>query len=421
MNLVLKNAQVWQNGKFSGQHVFIQQGRVTEISQRAPQPSSDSIDCNGFHIFPGFTDVHVHLREPGFSMKETIRTGTLAAARGGYSAVCAMPNVNPVPDSLESLHQQLEMIRQEAVIQVVPLGAITMNEEGKALSDMAALAPLVAGFSDDGRGVQQQEMMLAAMEKARSLDQIIVAHCEDESLVHGGVANPSAFSRCFALPENAPESEWKQVQRDLELVRQVGGRYHACHLSTRQSVALIRQARQEGLDVSCETAPHYLLLDDECLENHGRFKMNPPIRGKQDKEALLAGLLDGTVDMVATDHAPHTMEEKERGFLGSPFGVVGLETAFPLLYHHLVLTGRMSLSRLVEVLHDAPNRRFRLDNAFEVGRLANLAVWDLQKSYRVDPADFASMGRATPFSGWQATGRCLLTMSQGRVAYREGV
>lgn len=421
MNLVLQNAQVWLDGRFRSVHVFIREGMVSELSNRTPQPDEDCIDCMGYHIFPGFADVHVHLREPGFSMKETIKTGTLAAARGGFSAVCAMPNVNPMPDCLKGLEKQLDIIREQAVIQVLPLGTITKGEKGEELSDMAAMAPKVAGFSDDGRGVQQDQVMLAAMKMASSLNQIIVAHCEEESLVKGGVANPSAFSRCFALPENAPESEFAQVKRDLDLLRQVGGRYHACHLSTRQSVELIRQAKQEGLDVSCETAPHYLLLDDGQLENHGRFKMNPPIRAKEDREALLAGLIDGTVDMVATDHAPHTQEEKDRGFLQSPFGVVGLETAFPLLYHHLVLTGKLSLARLVEALHDAPSLRFGLRNAFVIGQPANLSVWDLQKEYQIDPAEFVSLGKATPFLGWPATGRCLMTMSQGRVAYQEGI
>ncbi len=398
MTLVLNNAQVFRSGVFSRNDVSVSLGGGVS---RAVSPVC--VDASSFVVLPGFVDVHVHLREPGFSYKETIRSGSLAAAHGGYTTVCAMPNLNPVPDSMEHLQPELDAIRRDAVIRVLPYGAITEGEKGEKLADLDAMAPYVVAFSDDGKGVQDREMMRAAMLKAKQLGRLIVAHCEDNSLLHGGYIHDGAYARTHGHRGICSESEWRPMQRDLELVRETGCGYHVCHISTKESVDLIRKAKAEGLDVTCETGPHYLLLDDSCLQEDGCFKMNPPLRDKADREALLEGLADGTIDMIATDHAPHSAEEKGRGLEKSAMGIVGLETAFPLLYTELVEPGVISMERLMELLHDAPCRRFNIptDTGF--------TVFDLNDTYRIDPADFLSMGKATPFTGWEVQGRCLLT------------
>ena len=398
MTLVLNNAQVFRSGVFSRNDVSVSLGGGVS---RAVSPVC--VDASSFVVLPGFVDVHVHLREPGFSYKETIRSGSLAAAHGGYPTVCAMPNLNPVPDSMEHLQPELDAIRRDAVIRVLPYGAITEGEKGEKLADLDAMAPYVVAFSDDGKGVQDREMMRAAMLKAKQLGRLIVAHCEDNSLLHGGYIHDGAYARTHGHRGICSESEWRPIQRDLELVRETGCGYHVCHISTKESVDLIRKAKAEGLDVTCETGPHYLLLDDSCLQEDGCFKMNPPLRDKADREALLEGLADGTIDMIATDHAPHSAEEKGRGLEKSAMGIVGLETAFPLLYTELVEPGVISRERLMELLHDAPCRRFNIptDTGF--------TVFDLNDTYRIDPADFLSMGKATPFTGWEVQGRCLLT------------
>ncbi len=418
MDCVLTGGLVWSQGQWTPQRIVIQGGVVTAIGDEGSLPRPSTINCQGFHIFPGFTDVHVHLREPGFSYKETMKTGTRAAARGGFTALCAMPNLNPMPDTLASLKEQLGIIRRDAAVRVYPLGTITKGEKGETLSDMAAMAPYVPGYSDDGRGVQNMAVMRDAMLKAKTIQKIIVAHCEDERLPHGPV-NDSAFARHLGLPVNAPQSEWGQLQRDIELLEQTGAAFHACHLSTKESVALVREAKARGLDITCETAPHYLLLDDTRLENHGRFKMNPPIRGPRDREALVDGLLDGTVDMLATDHAPHSVQEKSKGLLDSAFGVVGLETAFPLLYTHLVKPGILPLEKLIRLMHHAPNQRFGIDTALEVGKPANLCVWDLNRQGVIRPEEFLSMGKATPFEGEPIWGACVMTIADGRLAWQE--
>ena len=377
-------------------------------------------DCHSYAILPGLVDVHVHLREPGFSYKETIRSGSLAAARGGYTTVCSMPNLNPTPDCMDTLQPQLDLIRNTAAIRVIPYGTITRGEKGELLSDMEAMAPHVIAFTDDGRGVQNDEMMRAAMRKAKALGKMIVAHCEDNSLLHGGYIHDGEYARAHGHKGICSESEWRQVQRDLELVRETGCSYHVCHISTKETVELIRRAKAEGLDVTCETGPHYLLMDDSMLQEDGRFKMNPPIRSREDRDALLAGLLDGTIDMVATDHAPHSTEEKSRGLQGSMMGVVGLETAFPLLYTYLVKPGILSWGRLLEVMHYAPARRFGLPCGMEEGAPANFTVFDLEQEYTVDPEEFVSQGRSTPFTGWKVSGRCLMTVANGAVAWSDG-
>ena len=363
-------------------------------------------------IFPGFCDVHVHFREPGFSYKETMETGSRASARGGYTTVCTMPNLNPVPDSLEHLNAQLERIRSGACIQVVPYGAITVGERGETLADLEAMAPYVAGFSDDGRGVQSEELMRQAMLRAKALGKPIVAHCEDNSLLRGGYIHDGAYAKAHGHRGICSESEWGPIARDLELVEGTGVSYHVWHISTKESVELIRQAKAEGLDVTCETGPHYLVMDDSMLEENGRFKMNPPLRSKEDREALVQGLLDGTIDMIATDHAPHSAEEKARGLEKSAFGVVGIETAFPIIYTYLVKPGILPLERAVDLLCANPRKRFGLT----LGR--DFSVWDLDAESTVDSKDFLSMGKATPFEGWKVSGRCLATIRDGQIVYQ---
>ena len=363
-------------------------------------------------VMPGFCDVHVHLREPGFSYKETIAAGTRAAAHGGYTAVCTMPNLDPTPDSPAHLAAQLEIIRRDACVRVLPYGTISVGERGEELADLTALAPDVCGFSDDGKGVQNPALMRRAMEQAKRLGKPIAAHCEDERLLHGGCIHDGVYARAHGYPGISSESEYAQIARDLELARQTGCAYHVCHISTRQSVELIRQAKAEGVDVTCETGPHYLVLCDEDLQEDGRFKMNPPLRSRDDRAALLEGLLDGTIDMIATDHAPHSAEEKAGGLLHSKMGIVGLETAFPVLYTHLVRPGILSLERLVELLSTNPKRRFGIDTG------TDFTVFDLSQAYDVDPETFLSRGRATPFAGQRVYGRCLMTVCRGAVVYQ---
>ena len=366
-----------------------------------------------YMIFPGFCDVHVHLRQPGFSYKETIKTGTQASAHGGYTTVFSMPNLKPVPDSAEHLKEQLDIIKKDAVINVLPYGAITVGQNGEELSDMEDMAKDVIAFSDDGRGVQSEEMMKEAMLRAKSLGKIIVAHCEDNSLLHGGYIHDGVYASEHSHRGICSESEWGPIKRDIELCRQTGCAYHVCHISCKESVELIRQAKAEGVNITCETGPHYLILTDEDLKEDGRFKMNPPLRSKEDRQALIEGVLDGTIDMIATDHAPHSQEEKSRGLEKSAFGIVGIETAFQLLYTHLVKKNIISLERLVELLAVNPRKRFGLeyDNSF--------TVWDLDKKTVINPSDFLSMGKATPFEGEEVFGECELTVCNGKTAYKK--
>ncbi len=375
-------------------------------------PELSVFDSSRYVVFPGFCDVHVHFREPGFSYKETIGTGSRASARGGYTAVCTMPNLNPVPDSVEHLKQQKERIDASACIHVYPYGSITVEEKGETLADLEGMAPDVIGFSDDGRGVQSEEMMRSAMLRAKALGRMIVAHCEDNSLLRGGYIHDGEYAKAHGHRGICSESEWGQIARDLELVKETGVSYHVCHISTKESVEIIRRAKAEGLDVTCETGPHYLVMDDTMLEEEGRFKMNPPIRSREDRDALIAGILDGTIDMIATDHAPHSAEEKARGLEKSAFGVVGIETAFPILYTYLVKPGILSMEKLVELLVVNPRKRFGI----ELG--CDYSIWDLDAEYAIDPADFLSMGKATPFAGWKVNGKCMATVCDGTVVYR---
>ena len=373
---------------------------------------SPSFSDDRYLFLPGFCDVHVHFREPGFSYKETVKTGSMAAAAGGFTDVCAMPNLNPVPDSYENLERELEIIRRDAVIGVHPYGAITVGEKGEALSDMDGISKNVIAFSDDGRGVQSDGMMEEAMIRAKRLGKIIAAHCEVNSLLNGGYIHDGDYAKAHGHRGICSESEWKQIERDIGLAEKTGCRYHVCHISTKESVQLIRDAKKRGVDITCETGPHYLIFDDSELLEDGRFRMNPPIRSRADKEALLDGIRDGTIDMIATDHAPHSKEEKSKGLAGSALGIVGLETAFSSVYTHLVRTGIITLERLIELMCINPRRRFGIP----LGE--DFSVWDIRDEFTVDPEKFLSMGRATPFEGMKMLGKCVLTVKNANVVYR---
>lgn len=365
-------------------------------------PDAMSSFPENYIIVPGLCDVHVHFREPGFSYKETIRSGSLAAKNGGYTTVCTMPNLNPVPDSLENLRVQLDIIEKNAAVRVIPYGAITVGEKGEALSDMDSMSPYVCAFSDDGHGVQESDMMEAAMLKAKSLGKIIAAHCEDNSLLNGGYIHDGAYCKTHNHRGISSASEYKQIERDIALAEKTGAKYHVCHISTKESVALIRDAKKRGVDISCETGPHYLVLCDEDLEEDGRFKMNPPLRSKADQEALIEGIIDGTIDMIATDHAPHSLEEKSRGLEKSAMGIVGLETAFPILYTELVKKGIITIEKLVELMSINPRKRFGIEED------PGFAVFEIATPYMINPEEFKTMGRATPFAGREVFGRCVL-------------
>ena len=370
----------------------------------------DCLNSSEYTVFPGFCDVHVHFREPGFSYKETILTGSRAAARGGYTDVCTMPNLDPVPDSPAHLKEQQLLIDRDACIHVHPYGAITVGQRGERLADLEGMSPHCIAFSDDGKGVQSEEMMAAAMLRAKALGKRIVAHCEVNDLLRGGYIHDGAYARAHGHRGICSESEWVQIARDLELAKKTGCPYHVCHISTKESVEIIRQAKAQGLNVTCETGPHYLIMDDSDLQEDGRFKMNPPLRSAEDRQALIAGIQDGTIDMIATDHAPHSQEEKSRGLEKSAFGIVGIETAFPLLYTYLVEKGIISLEKLIELLTVNPRKRFGIIQD-------GFTVWDLNAVSTIDPKDFLSMGKATPFTGWQVHGKCMATVCAGKIAY----
>ena len=379
-----------------------------------PLGSIASFDDSKYVTLPGFCDVHVHFREPGFCYKEDMETGSKAAAAGGYTAVCTMPNLNPVPDSVEHLAVQLEAIREKACIPVYPYGAITVAELGREMADLEGMAKDVIAFSDDGKGVQSDDMMREAMVRAKALGKMIVAHCEVNALLEGGYIHKGDYALAHGHRGICSESEWKQIERDIALVRETGCAYHVCHISTKESVELIRKAKAEGLDVTCEVGPHYLVMDDGDLQEEGRFKMNPPLRSPADREALLAGLLDGTIDMVATDHAPHSAEEKSRGLEKSAFGIVGLETAFPILYTKLVKPGIMTMDTLLDRMVYAPRKRFGIPL-----KEGDYSVWDLEAEYTIDPETFVSKGHATPFAGWKVFGRCLKTVCGGKTVFEK--
>ncbi|MBE6703990.1 MAG: dihydroorotase [Ruminococcaceae bacterium] len=418
MNYILRNCNIYRQGKFSKGDLFLKDGIVVSSSDMEDVSDVEIIDCGGAFLFPGLCDVHVHLREPGFLYKETIATGTAASARGGYTAVCSMPNLNPCPDSVENINVQLRAIKNDACINVYPYACITEGEKGEVLTDITALSPLCIGFSDDGKGVQDREMMKNAMIKAKECGKIIAAHCEDNSLLHGGYIHDGEYAKAHGHKGICSESEWKPIARDIELIKETGCAYHVCHISTKESVDIIRKAKAEGVNITCETGPHYLVLDDSDLQENARFKMNPPLRGSEDREALVAGILDGTIDMIATDHAPHSAEEKSRGLEKSLMGVVGIETAVAVMYTNFVKTGKITAERLVELMHTNPRRRFGLPTGgTEIGDRADFTVFDFAEKYKVDPAEFLSMGRSTPFEGEEVYGKCLMTICNGKIAY----
>ena len=421
MRYLLQNAQILSSGGvFRAADVLLSGGRIVSIGDRIScHADAVSIDLHKAVLFPGFVDVHVHLREPGFSYKETILTGTLAAAHGGFTHVAAMPNLDPVPDCAAALAVQRAIIEKDALVHVHPYGAVSVGEKGERLADLDGLAPGVIAFSDDGRGVQSESLMREAMMQCRRLGKILAAHCEDNSLLHGGYIHDGAYARAHGHRGICSESEWGPIARDLRLAEQTGCAYHVCHVSTKESVALIRAAKRRGVDVTCETAPHYLTFTDEDLQEDGRFKMNPPLRAREDRDALIEGLLDGTIDMLVTDHAPHSREEKARGLEKSAMGVVGLETSFAASYTALVQTGILPLEKLVDLMHGAPMRRFGCGTELAEGQPADLTAFDLTKTYTVDPETFLTMGRATPFAGCALTGVCKLTMIGGEPVWKE--
>lgn len=416
--ILLKGGTVVRNGLIERTDVYVVDGKIARVAADIQPAEGDKIyDCTGLTIMSGLVDLHVHLREPGFSSKETIATGTAAAAHGGFTTVCSMPNLAPAPDTMENLQQQLDIIERDAVIKVLPYATITRKRAGDELVNFAELKPYVAGFSDDGTGVQTEEVMRQAMVEAAKTDTIIAAHCEVDELLRGGYIHDGEYAAKNGHRGICSESEWKQVERDIELAAEAGCRYHVCHISTKQTVELIRQAKARGVKITCETGPHYLTMCDMDLKEEGRFKMNPPIRSAEDRDALIAGLQDGTIDVVATDHAPHTAEEKSRGLERSAMGVVGIETSFAVIYTKLVKAGIISLEKAVEVLAEAPRKIFNLGGGLKEGEAADITVFDLEKEFTVDPDTFLSKGRSTPFEGWQLQGECCLTLVDGRVAY----
>ena len=418
MNYILKNGKVYDNGTFRAKDILVNNGIIADISSEISANEDVLVfDLSNKYVLPGFLDVHVHLREPGFSYKETIESGTMAAAHGGYTAVFSMPNLSPVPSDFESLFAQLRMIKEKAIVKVVPFGSITVDEKGFELADLESMAGFVAGFSDDGRGVQSRELMNDAMIKARSLNKIISAHCEDNSLLNGGYIHKGEYAAKHDHIGICSESEWKPIERDIELIKVNKCPYHVCHISTKESVELIRKAKAEGVDITCETAPHYLVFNDMMIEDNAKFKMNPPIRSEADRVALVEGIIDGTIDMIATDHAPHSAEEKSKGLSGSLMGVVGLECAFSVMYTEFVKKGILPLEKLVELFSINPRKRFDMKNDMRVGNAIDICVFDPDFKSIVEPEKFFSKGRSTPFEGRDIFGEIVLTICEGNISY----
>lgn len=416
--IILKGGTVVRRGRSEKLDVVIGGGKILTVAADVEtQPQDRVVDCKGKIVMSGLVDLHVHLREPGFSAKETIATGTAAAAHGGFTTVCSMPNLNPAPDNMENLSAQLDIIKRDAKVKVLPYATITRNRYGRELVDFAELTPYVAGFSDDGSGVQGEDVMRQAMAEVAKCDSIIAAHCEVNDLLRGGYIHDGEYAAQHGHKGICSESEWAQIERDIKLVAESGCQYHVCHISTKESVALIREAKSRGLKVSCETAPHYLTMCDMDLQEDGRFKMNPPIRSAADRDALIEGVKDGTIDVIATDHAPHTADEKSRGLALSAMGVVGLETSFAVIYTKLVREGIITLEKAVELMSERARELFKIGGGLEEGEAADIAVFDTEREFTVDPETFHSMGRSTPFKGWTLRGECLMTIVDGKVVY----
>ena len=415
MKTLLKNAMIFTEGKFIKSDLEITDRVITNISANIEANGFDVVyDLNNMYLLPGLIDVHTHLREPGFIYKETIATGSYAGAKGGYTSICAMPNLNPTPDCMENLQIELDAIEKDAKIHVYPYGTITVGEKGEELADLKGIADKVIAFSDDGHGVQKEGMMLEAMKQSKELGKMIVAHCEENSLLNGGYIHDGEYAKLHRHKGICSASEWVPIKRDIELSRETGCHYHVCHISTKESVELIRQAKKEGVPVTCETGPHYLTMNDMQIKEEGRFKMNPPIRSEEDRLALIEGIKDGTIDLIITDHAPHSAEEKSKGLAGSAMGVVGLEVCFPVLYTNLVKPGIITLEKLLELMNTNATKIFGIGSELKVGAPADMTVYDLNEEYDIDSSTFVSMGKATPFDGNHVFGRCKLTICDGK-------
>ena len=420
MKTLLKNAMIFTEGKFIKSDLEITDRAITKISANIEANGFDVVyDLNNMYLLPGLIDVHTHLREPGFIYKETIATGSYAGAKGGYTSICAMPNLNPTPDCMENLQIELDAIKKDAKIHVYPYGTITVGEKGEELADLKGMANDVIAFSDDGHGVQKEGMMLEAMRQAKELGKMVVAHCEENSLLNGGYIHDGEYAKLHGHKGICSASEWVPIKRDIELSRQTGCHYHVCHISTKESVELIRQAKKEGVPVTCETGPHYLTMNDMQIKEEGRFKMNPPIRSEEDRLALIEGIKDGTIDLIITDHAPHSAEEKSKGLAGSAMGVVGLEVCFPVLYTNLVKPGIITLEKLLELMNTNATKIFGIGSELKVGAPADMTVYDLNEEYDIDSSTFVSMGKATPFDGNHVFGKCKLTICDGKVVYKD--
>lgn len=418
--MILKNGIVYIENIFCKCDILIEDDSIKKIDTNITAENGDEvIDLKNNYVFPGLIDVHTHLREPGFEYKETIATGSLAGAKGGFTSICAMPNLKPVPDCMENLQIELDAIKNSAFINVYPYGAITKNEMGEELSKMDEISSYIVAFSDDGRGIQEENMMKEAMIKAKKLDKIIAAHCEVNSLLNNGYIHDGEYSKIHNHRGISSESEWKEIERDIALAKETKVKYHVCHISTKESVALIRKAKKEGVNITCETGPHYLLLTDMDLKEDGFYKMNPPIRSKEDQEALIEGLKDGTIDVIATDHAPHALEEKNKGLEKSLMGIIGLETSFPLLYTYLVKEKTITLEKLIELMNTNARNRFKIGTKIAIGEKADICVFNLDEKYTIDSNKFASKGRNTPFNGYEVYGKCKMTIVNGKIIFNE--
>ena len=419
MKVLLMNGIAYIDGKFQKKDILIEDGKIIQIEEDMEENADKIINVKNKYIFPGLIDVHTHLREPGFEYKETIETGSMAAARGGFTSICAMPNLKPVPDSLKNLEPELESIEKTAVINVYPYGSITINEEGKELSNMEEMADKVVAFSDDGKGIQTEDVMRQGMIRAKNLNKIVAAHCEVNSLLNGGYIHDGEYAKLHGHKGISSASEWVEIQRDVKLAKETGAKYHVCHVSTKESVKIIKDAKENGTDVTCETAPHYLILTDMDLKEDGFWKMNPPLRSKEDQESLIEGIQNGTIDMIITDHAPHSLEEKSKGLEGSSMGIVGLETSFPLVYTYLVKKNIITLEKALELMNTNPRKRFNIGTEIKVGENADISVFDLNEKYVIDSSKFASKGKNTPFNGYEVYGKCKMTMVGGKIVWED--
>ncbi len=422
MKYLLKSGKVYKDNTFQELDILVEDNRIVSISRDIiPDQDAYLIDCKDCIVIPGLIDVHVHLREPGFSYKETIRTGSMAGAHGGYTTICPMPNLDPTPDSIEHLEEELSIIRRDAVINVLPYGTISVGEKGEIMADLEGMCKNVVGYSDDGHGVQSDALMKEAMKRIAGLGKILSAHCEVNSLSKDGYIHDGEYARLHGHKGISSESEWAEIARDVELAGETGCRFHVCHVSTKESVEIIRKAKAAGIDVTAETGPHYLVLSEKDLIEDGRFKMNPPLRGEDDRQGLLEAICDGTLDMIATDHAPHSKEEKSKGLKDSAMGITGLETSFPVLYTDLVRAGVFSLEHLMKIMHDNPKKRFGIGTDINEGETADIAVFDIDEPYTIDPDTFLSKGKATPFEGRTVYGKCKLTMVNGRIVWEDNM